>query len=356
MLEALRGEHALALLAWEPPDLDACNRFFGTSLRRADFELLLAPPMVRRLGALTPTPMALLKHGWPLRRAAAVAPRYDVVVTANNEADLGRRGIQYVHYPRLDPVRPAVDLRWYHASRGLLGFYRRVAAGLGPASAERMRANLTLVNSDFIGRRVRARHGIEPVTLHPPVPGDFPAVPWEAREDAVVCIGRLSPEKRVEDAVDVVRRVRAGGGDVRLHVVGSDGDRAYAREIRRLVREHAAWVSLRQDLSRADLVRLVARQRYGIHAMRDEHFGIAVAEMVRGGCIVFVPDTGGPVEIVGGEPRLLFASPEEAAERILATLRDPGRQAALRAHLAGRAELFSAERFVARFREIVRAF
>jgi hypothetical protein len=137
-------------------------------------------------------------------------------------------------------------------------------------------------------------------------------------------------------------------------VIGTADKPRYSRFVRRLVREHAAWVSLHENVSRAELVGLVAGGRYDIHAMPDEHFGIAVAEMARGGCIPFGATGSGPMEIVGGDPRLLFGSPDEAVQQILATLRDPARQADLRADLAGRAELFSTARFVARLRELVR--
>jgi glycosyltransferase involved in cell wall biosynthesis len=111
-----------------------------------------------------------------------------------------------VHYPRFDPGRPEVDLRWYHL-RPALAVYLRLCTRIGDFSPARMRSNLTLVNSDWTRRRVRALHGIEPTVLFPPVPGDFPDVPWSEREDGVVCLGRLSPEKRVEDVVAVVEAV-----------------------------------------------------------------------------------------------------------------------------------------------------
>jgi glycosyltransferase involved in cell wall biosynthesis len=357
MLEALRDEHTLTLLCWEPPDLEACNRFFGTSLEPADFELLLAPAALRALARWTPTPLAVLKHSYLLRCAAAIGQRHDVVITANNEADFGRRGIQYVHYPTLDLARPAGTLVQTHEPRRpLTGYYYRLCARVGRFSATRMRANLTLVNSDFISQRVRALHGIEPVVVHPPVPGTFAEVPWERRERGFVCIGRISPEKRFETIIEVLQRVRARGHAVQLHIVGSDDGRPYARMIRRRAAEAGSWVSLHRDVSRTELLRLVARQRYGIHAMAEEHFGIAVAEMIRGGCIVFVPNDGGPAEIVGHDERLLFGSPEDAVDRILATLGHDDREAALRVHLARRAALFATETFVTRLREIVRGF
>ena len=62
------------------------------------------------------------------------------------------------------------------------------------------------------------------------------------------------------------------------------------------------------------------------------------------------------MEIVGRDERLLYASVDEAAEKILRTIRDPDRQASLRSLLASRKELFSTDCFVRRIREFVRNF
>jgi glycosyltransferase involved in cell wall biosynthesis len=356
MLQALRDEHELSLCTWKDPDLAACNRYYGTSLRAGDFEIRLVPDPLRPLGRLIPTPLALLKNAYLMRRSVPLAARHDIVMTCSNEADFGRPGIQYVFYPKLDMARPAVDLRWYHASRRLLELYYHVCMRIARFSSARMKANLTLVTSAYIGARVRALHGIEPVVLYPPAPGEFPGVAWEERENSFVCIGRISPEKRIDAIIDILRRVRAAGGDVGLHVVGAPDDRQHTQLVQRLARENASWVRLHTNVPRAELLRLVARQRYGIHANPDEHFGIGVAEMVRAGCIVFVRDGGGPAEIVGAEADLCWASPEDALTKILAVLDDPSRQSALRRHLGSRAALFSSERFCKQFRALVRDF
>ena len=72
---------------------------------------------------------------------------------------------------------------------------------------------------------------------------------------------------------------------------------------------------------------------------------MAPAEMVRAGCIVWVPNGGGQVEIVA-DARLTYDSVEDAIAKIVRTLREPGQEAALRAHLAARAPLFSPEQFM----------
>src|SRR5258705_14024388 len=110
-------------------------------------------------------------------------------------------------------------------------------------------------------------------------------------------------------------------------------------------------MSLHEDVRRAELAALVARHRYGIHGMSEEHFGMAVAEMVRAGCVVFVPRGGGQGEIVEGDERLLYSGREEAAAKIAQTMSDEGRQTTPRKVFAGRKPLFTTQSFMASRRE-----
>ena len=210
MLEALKRDHSLSLLSWHTPDLNAVNRFFGTSLHSSDFRLIVPPRLARVAARCSPTPLALLKNNYLSHLGRRLARDYDVILTANNESDLGGNGIQYIHFPSLHPIRPEVDLHWYHP-RLAVSAYRRYAQRLTGFSNDRMRSNLTLVNSDWTGNLVRRLHGVEPRTVRPPVPGRFPAVPWREREDGFVCIGRISPEKRIELIVEILAEVRSRG-------------------------------------------------------------------------------------------------------------------------------------------------
>ena len=99
----------------------------------------------------------------------------------------------------------------------------------------------------------------------------------------------------------------------------------------------------------------MATHRYGIHGMREEHFGMAPAELARAGCIVWVPQGGGQMEIVGHEPALMFSTDSEAVEKIVATLGDPGRAARLRVALTA-TDRFSTSHFVEQVQDIVANF
>jgi glycosyltransferase involved in cell wall biosynthesis len=333
-------------------DLDEINRFYGTSIGRADLETLAPPAALRRLVDLVPAPLSLLKSAIILRMSKRLAARWDVVVCANNEADFERRGIQYVHFPWNFRPRPAVDLRWYHRVWGTVSVYYRFCDAVSAFSFERMKANVTLVNSDWTADRVREWHGIGSRTLYPPVTGEFPDVPWEAREPAFLCIGRISPEKEVDRVIDILAAVRAEVPGVRLTIVGTPGERRFYRRIVARARASGGWITLAENVPRTELLRLIARHRYGIHGMPNEHFGMAIAEMVRGGLVVWVPRSGGQMEIVG-EPRLMYEGTAEAVASIVATLSDGERERDLRAHLARRAASFAPDRFVREFRAVV---
>jgi glycosyltransferase involved in cell wall biosynthesis len=356
MIEALKREHAVSVLSWWPIDLAPINRYFGTSLSPSDFTAYTAYPALRRLLDRIPASLSFLKTSLLLRAAKRMNASYDFILTVNNEADFGRRGIQYVHFPWAYPQRPAVDLHWYHCSTAVVGAYYRLCRWVSRFSFDCMKQNLTLVNSNWTGAKVREVHGIGSTTLYPPVPGVFPAVPWAEREDGFVCLGRIAPEKELDTVIDILTGVRARGKDVHLHLIGAPDHPSYYQRICRRVKENSSWLFLDENLSREDLVHLVAQHRYGIHGKIDEHFGMAVAEMVRADCLVFVPGDGGQVEIVGEAEQLLYKTPEEAVAKIVQTLADTGAQTALRAYLATRKELFSTELFIRQIQDIVRQF
>jgi glycosyltransferase involved in cell wall biosynthesis len=353
IIEALKRDYRLTVLSFRRPNLAEINRIFGSDLRPGDFELVLESTWLLRALARQRFSLQLWKDALLMRRARRMAARFDLVISTANEHDLGGRGLQYVHYPRFASLRPALDLRARYHGPLPVRLYRGAALRMSGTSLARVAANRTLANSAWVGALYRDTHGAPAETLHPPAAGPFPPVAWTARESGAVCVGRLAPEKRLELVIEIVERVRARGHALRLHLAGTGDDRAYTESIRALARARADWLTLHEGLSRPGLCELMARHRYGVHGMADEHFGMAVAELVSAGCIAFVPDGGGQREIVGGEPRLLWRGAGDAADKIAAVLADASLQEELRAHLAAQRARFTPEHFVARIRAVV---
>jgi len=355
ILQALAGRHDITVFSWRPVELEAVNAYYGTVLRPDDATWASMPPMVRNPLEWLPLPIVLLKSSLLFRRAKEIAGDFDVVICGHNETDFGPRTLQYIHYPAHLRPRPPTDLRWYHDwARGLDSYYA-LCDRIADFRPERVVEATTLTNSTWIAERMVDLYGEDarPRVVPPPVEMEPSAVPWEERREGFVCIGRISPEKELERVIRIVAQVRETRGGAELHLIGSRGPRRYLRTIERLAREAGDWVHLHLDVSRRELVRLIHENRYAIHGMREEHFGIAPAEALLGGCVVFVPDGGGQVDIVGLEPRLRFASDEEAATKILTVLANTREQEELRALLASRGSLFTRHRFEEAIRRLV---
>lgn len=355
MVQALAGRHDVEVLTWDPVDRAEADRYFGTSLSGETFRVREAWPRLRRVLDRLPVPLALLRLHLLGRRSRELAPHFDLVLSACNEFDPGVRAVQYIHYPWSAHPRPDAAPSWYShpLKRAILRAWYAFCHGLSGFTAPGSRRHRTLVNSAWTGELVRRALGAEPEVLHPPAAGRFPDVPWEERAERFVVLGRFTPEKRIPELVAVLERVRRAGHPVRLAIVGTptSGFEDYAATVEAVARQE--WVTLHRDLPRAEVARMLAGSRYGIHGMLEEHYGMAVAEMVRAGCLAFVPDGGGAREIVASCPELLYGSDDGAVEGILRVLRDPGLQESLRRRLDPIREDLGEERFMERIRAVV---
>ena len=129
-----------------------------------------------------------------------------------------------------------------------------------------------------------------------------------------------------------MKEVRKFKNNIHLHIIGKDVDSEYAKKIEVEISKNSEWVSWNKDLNRKELVSLVARHKYGIHGMENEHFGIAVAELVNAGCVTFVPKSGGQMEIVE-DSRLMYLDVSDAVEKIRSVLESDDLQSKLRGKL-----------------------
>jgi glycosyltransferase involved in cell wall biosynthesis len=149
--------------------------------------------------------------------------------------------------------------------------------------------------------------------------------------------------------------LRARGREVTLTIAGHRDDIEYGTRLEALAAARP-WFRLIYDLTRADLARLIASHRYGIHTMENEHFGIGPAEIQRAGCLLFVHNSGGPVEIVDGDAGLTFDRESDAVEKIGRAIEDRKIEQELRRGAASRAERFTTERFCGALRQVVAGF
>lgn len=356
VLKALSDNYRTLLVTGLPVDLEGVSAHLGV-----DFSGRLP----RTISVLDSDREVWHRHGLLLHhlvmRYARTKLRGVLCVSTCNEMSFHNMGVQYIHFPALRhqqacDLANASELAPQHSRSKAIAYlaYRTMCGVISGYDENAMKRNVTMVNSDWTGRIVKQLYGIEAQTVYPPVRSDFPVAPWEDREVGFVCVGRVSREKRIERAITIVEGVRARGHSVHLHIIGPIDDLRYYRELARLPGAREGWALFEGGVSRQQLGDFVGGHRFGLHAMPAEHFGIAVAEMAKAGCIVFAPRNGGQAEIVDYDERLLYGDETEAVERIDTVLVNEKMQAGLSEKMMACGGRYSPARFVREVREVVR--
>jgi glycosyltransferase involved in cell wall biosynthesis len=201
-----------------------------------------------------------------------------------------------------------------------------------------------MANSAWTGSRYQDVYG-RPVdlVLYPPALGSSRRSEGP-RQEKFLSIGRVISSKRWLSLIAIIERVRAKGHEVGLTLAGASCTPSLLEPLERLQRVHP-WLTLVLDQPREEMDRLIATHRYGLHGMHHEHYGMAVAELVLGGCLTLVHDSGGQVEIVTN-PEARYSDDEDAVAKIDRMLSDPQLQARLERSQRERAPLLTRERFV----------
>lgn len=360
MLRALLSHgHDVTLLTQVPFDPVAIDGYFGTDLclyaqhRMATVVVPSPWDGVAIAGRRIGLSLDLLRSAQLMRESRRRAADFDVVMSAHNEWPVPGPSVSYVHYPSRARPRPAADLRWFHLRAALVA-YTRVADAYADFSSADVRRQHLMVNSAWTNDVLHRTHGVRGAVVPPIVALDDDAgagPPWEQRQATFVCAGRFAPEKRHDDVIAIVRGVRARGHDVQLTFVGQGGPRAEAALRARAARE--GFVEVRTGLDRAAYLACLRSARFGLHAMHDEHFGIAPAELMEAGCVTWGHNSGGVKDILG--PALTYVDVDDAVARIDAALADAAHMERLRAEVRARQGQFGRARFEASFLAVVDA-
>ena len=290
----------------------------------------------------------LLKYHLLIRYFKKSKKHFDVLFGTYKEIDFGRKGIQYIHFPDLDLKKYNLDLPFftkiYYKINFIGNLYKNLCYLLSGYKEGNMKKNITLVNSGWTKDRVKKIFDVDSMVIYPPVLDDFIDKKWDEKENGFICVGRVVPVKGIESIINIIQLVRARGFDTHIHFVGPITDTAYYDKIKKIDKE-GRYIHFEGMVSRDKLVSMLLDHKYGINGRKDEHFGIAVVEIIKAGCIVFVPNGGGQIEIVDNSS-LIFENDEDAVEKIIKVLTDNNFQYSLKEHLSKRANLFSVKRFM----------
>lgn len=347
LIEALKHDHEVTVLTTGGWELAELNAYYGTQVKKDEVKIRIAP---------VPWPVsnfsaAALRGAFFQRFACRVAGEYDIRISAYSPIDWSLPAIHFIAdfswhrelRERFDPLTPG----YIYRDTVLRRAYLALADACVPRSGrDVLRDDSLIANSRWTAYQIRQACGIECAgVIYPPVWTEFPSVSWGEKENAFVMIGRISAEKRIEEAIEILEAVRARGHDVHLRICGEIGEDQYGYSISQLCRERADWIVMEGRVSGARKIRTLTHCRYGIQMRSAEPFGISVAEMVKAGAIVFTPNNGGQKEILA-HPDLLFANNDDALDKICMVLASRPRQNEIRQHLSGQALQFTSTAFM----------
>lgn len=351
VLQALCEEYLVDIVTRGGWDLDDLNRCSGTNVQATSLGRVITPSLVPGFYVMG----GALWHGLYLRRCRHVCRPYDLRITASRTLDWGLPAIHF-----LSDVAWNLPLQRRFGCPEALQFanllrraYFRVGKWLaGNSGRDPAAHDVFVANSQWCARIAAEFCRQPPQVIYPAVPDGATINKWEQRESSFLCLGRISPEKRIEQVIATLDQVRTLGHPIRLHLVGTGDDANYLRQVQRLGAARD-WVVFHGAVFGPEKQALLSRCRYGISACDREAFGIATAEMVKAGIIPFVPQTGAQCEIVE-EDALIFGDIQDAALKIDAVLNSESRQLELHAAMLRRGEQFDSVQFCEAVRELVR--
>jgi len=359
-LQALKHDYDVTLITGGPVDLERLNNYYGTDHRQGEFQI----HRVRMpLGLDRTAKFAGLRGAYFTQECRRLVTDFNVITSHYNPIDLGVPLIQFVadfsfapHFQQsLDPGTTPHQ-QWWYGDSILRRAYLKLCDCLAPHCLDDWKRNTTVANSRWTADLLERNFGIIARRVQfPPVPGSFPTIPWNEKENGFVCVGRVVPEKRLDEVIRILHRVRQYNFNLHLHILGRLDSSPYAKRIRHLAARHSDWVHVEGLVAGPAKRDLMARHKFGINGCRREAFGIAVAELVKAGCITFVPNGGGQTEIVG-HPLLAFRDEEEAVMSIQTVLSNFALQENLRRHLAAQAKELSAGKFMSTVRQLIAEF
>jgi len=277
----------------------------------------------------------------------------------------GFRIVEYIHVPAeaadlrdpdVEPYLEGVRSLFTKYKSGYWKYYYRLYQALSrriSRSNPFESADLVLVNSRVTAKLVKALWGGDPQILYPPVKVEdfepYGGRGFEARDKAVVMIGRVAPEKRYEDVVEAVALTKSKPV---LRIVGGfiEAYASYRKYIEDLARSKGVKVEFHLNVPRVELVRIAASSRVFVHAMRGEQFGIAVVEAMSAGLPVVVYRWSGPCEDIAenGAYGLCYEDMTQLSEFIDMLLTDEATWRRFHELSLRRAQEFSYNRFAER--------
>ncbi len=168
-----------------------------------------------------------------------------------------------------------------------------------------MKNTLVLTNSEYTRNAIFDAFNIDAEILYPPVDvNTFQRIASKSnqREDLILVISRIAPDKQIENALEVASLIRRRGVGKGMIIAGNlhHYDYQYYQQLKNMIVDYDLhdYVSLQTNVSFSQLVQLMQLAKVYFHPRLDEHFGISIVEAMASQLVPVVSDIGGHTEFV----------------------------------------------------------
>ena len=344
IIESIQDKHDVTIISLISPDIGELNDWFDTDVS-TDVSLISPSPLIQRFFQRIDR-CHLLKTSFLSNFTQSHIDSYDLIVSSYNEMSISTNSVQYLDAPQYQRWRDHESTLW-------LKPYNAVCSLIESYSPDTIMSNTIIANSRWTANRVSQTYREPDYIVYPPInTNNIYQSPWQDRENGFLCIGRVSPAKKQLRCIKILNNIRNNGHDVHLHIAGPVGDQEYAEKVKSRAKKYD-YIHFDGELSRSEILEMIATHRFGIHGKSNEHFGIVIAEMVAGGIVPFIPDGGGQTEIVGPNPNLVYSDPDDAVQKIDRVLSNPEIQRAILDSMKDREEEFGVNRFKEKINKII---
>lgn len=330
--EALREGHEV-YLATEKFDVDAFEDFFGVTGLFENVRILTYRPF-RPILHRAVLYQRLMYNQVHLQKIVSHNPRFDLLLNTSevaNQPATKSTSVQYCYFPEYFSHMDSAG------SHSLWNLYYLPARAFYHSRVNKI--DRLLAVSNFTRDIVKKIWGRESTTLYPPCPIGLYNSFNVPKEDLVVTVGRIAPEKRLEYFLEIARE----SPSAKFVVIGSVASErsSYFNRLKANAPNNLSFMisPLRK------VGEILARAKVYLHCARNEHFGITIVEAMAAGCVPIVHDSGGPREIVTDEVGYKWSSKNQASEYISLLTKDDKLRRRLSTAATFRAQQFGPEKF-----------
>jgi len=320
LIEALKKDFEIYLLTRGGINIKDLNKISGLDIKENEINLISTPPYLNN---------KLFGHSFFLRYCRKIAQNFDLRITGSRTIDWGWPAVHFLSDVAwtilLEKKYCNTEALWSpkkSISRKLLKILRTWIAG---KSKRNIINDQYVANSKWTAEISRKYTRKMPKIIYPAVPLTKYTTRWENKKNRFICLGRISPEKKIEDIICILNAVRKQGHFIQLHIIGKFDTSTYSKYIKQLCDKHKSWIITEDELTGDKKLKFLSESKYGINACQREAFGISTAEMVQAGMLPFIPAQGAQDEIVPIE-ELIFNNKEDAQRKIIQILSNPNIQ------------------------------